>query len=99
MTKTLTKTPIVVPEAIRRKAGLRRGEQLEFKVSGRSITIVPKLTPDEFEDQLELQDPKVQEHIRKSHEDFLAGRSRPAEELLGELSQTAKRKRARSSKK
>ncbi len=44
MTKTLT-TPIVVPEAVRRKAGLRRGEQVEFRVSGRAITIVPKETP------------------------------------------------------
>jgi bifunctional DNA-binding transcriptional regulator/antitoxin component of YhaV-PrlF toxin-antitoxin module len=41
MAKTLT-TPIVVPEAVRRKAGLRRGEQVEFRVSGRAITIVPK---------------------------------------------------------
>jgi bifunctional DNA-binding transcriptional regulator/antitoxin component of YhaV-PrlF toxin-antitoxin module len=41
MTKTLT-TPIVVPEAVRRKAGLRAGELVEFRVSGRAITIVPK---------------------------------------------------------
>jgi bifunctional DNA-binding transcriptional regulator/antitoxin component of YhaV-PrlF toxin-antitoxin module len=41
MTKTLT-TPIIVPEAIRRKAGLQRGEHVEFRVSGRAITIVPK---------------------------------------------------------
>ena len=40
MTKTLT-TPIVVPETIRRKAGLRRGEEVEFRVSGRAITILP----------------------------------------------------------
>jgi hypothetical protein len=32
MTKTLT-TPIVVPEAVRSKAGLQRGEQVEFGVS------------------------------------------------------------------
>lgn len=42
MSKTLTVAPIVVPEAVRRKAGLRRGEKLQFKVSGRSITIVPE---------------------------------------------------------
>ena len=47
MTKTLHKTPIVVPEAIRRKAGLRRGEAVEFKVSGRAITIVPREAPTE----------------------------------------------------
>jgi bifunctional DNA-binding transcriptional regulator/antitoxin component of YhaV-PrlF toxin-antitoxin module len=43
MTKTIT-TPIVVPEAVRRKAGLRRGEQVEFRVAGRAIMIVPKET-------------------------------------------------------
>jgi bifunctional DNA-binding transcriptional regulator/antitoxin component of YhaV-PrlF toxin-antitoxin module len=41
MAKTVA-TPIVVPEAVRRKAGFRRGEQVEFRVSGRAITIVPK---------------------------------------------------------
>jgi hypothetical protein len=40
---------------------------------------------DEFEDYLELQDPKVREHIRKSNEEYLAGKSRPAEVLLAEL--------------
>ena len=42
MTLTLDNKPIVVPDAIRRKAGLRRGDRVEFKVSGRAITIVPK---------------------------------------------------------
>jgi bifunctional DNA-binding transcriptional regulator/antitoxin component of YhaV-PrlF toxin-antitoxin module len=41
MAKTLT-TPIAVPEAVRRKAGLRAGQPVEFRVSGRAITIVPK---------------------------------------------------------
>jgi bifunctional DNA-binding transcriptional regulator/antitoxin component of YhaV-PrlF toxin-antitoxin module len=41
MAKTLA-TPIVVPEAVRRKAGLRAGQPVEFRVSGRAITIVPK---------------------------------------------------------
>ncbi len=41
MTKTLD-TPIVVPESVRRKAGLRRGERIEFRVAGRSITIIPE---------------------------------------------------------
>jgi bifunctional DNA-binding transcriptional regulator/antitoxin component of YhaV-PrlF toxin-antitoxin module len=43
MAKRLT-TPIVVPEAVRRKAGLRAGQPVEFRVSGRAITIVPKET-------------------------------------------------------
>jgi PHD/YefM family antitoxin component YafN of YafNO toxin-antitoxin module len=40
---------------------------------------------DEFEDYLELRDPKVRAIIRKGTEDFLAGRSRPAREVLAEL--------------
>ena len=42
MTLTLDDKPIVIPDAVRRKAGLRRGDRIEFKVSGRAITIVPK---------------------------------------------------------
>ena len=42
MTPTLDDKPIVIPDAIRRKAGLQRGDRIEFKVSGRAITIVPK---------------------------------------------------------
>ena len=40
---------------------------------------------DEFEDYLETQDTKVSAHIRKSQEEYLAGKSRPAEDLLREL--------------
>jgi bifunctional DNA-binding transcriptional regulator/antitoxin component of YhaV-PrlF toxin-antitoxin module len=41
------KEPIIVPDAIRRKAGFRSGDKLEFKVSGRSITITPKESGDD----------------------------------------------------
>jgi PHD/YefM family antitoxin component YafN of YafNO toxin-antitoxin module len=40
---------------------------------------------DEFEDYLELQDPKVERHIKKSFQEYRAGKSRPARELLAEL--------------
>ncbi len=49
------------------------------------IPIAGLMDIDEFEDYLELQDPRVREHIRKSNEEYLAGKSRPAEELLAEL--------------
>ncbi|MGH8064190.1 MAG: type II toxin-antitoxin system Phd/YefM family antitoxin [Candidatus Entotheonellia bacterium] len=51
------------------------------------IPIAGMMDIDEFEDYLELQDPKVRAHIRKSHEEYLAGKSRPAEALLAELQQ------------
>jgi hypothetical protein len=40
---------------------------------------------DEIEDCLELQDPQVRNHIRKSNEEYLAGKSRPFAEFLAEL--------------
>ena len=41
--------PIVVPDAVRRKAGLRIGDKIEFQVSGHVIKIVPKPLADEKE--------------------------------------------------
>jgi AbrB family looped-hinge helix DNA binding protein len=34
---------LVVPSSIRRRAGIKAGDQLEFKVSGGIINIIPKL--------------------------------------------------------
>jgi AbrB family looped-hinge helix DNA binding protein len=94
------KTEITVPKSIRRKAGIKPGDQFEFSVSGRVINIVPKLSSDELQDEREVQDPKVRAHIRKSNEDYLAGRSRPATEFLAELRaevhRKSRKKRARS---
>ena len=46
MTVTVkSKMPLVVPMAVRRKAGLKSGQEIEFKVSGGVINIVPKLPP------------------------------------------------------
>ncbi|HEY6333588.1 MAG TPA: hypothetical protein VI756_29985 [Blastocatellia bacterium] len=49
------------------------------------IPIVGIMDADELEDYLELRDPKVQRQIEKNHQDYLAGKSRPATELLAEL--------------
>jgi len=61
------------------------------------IPVAGLMNIDEFEDYLELQDPKVRTHIRKSYEEYLAGKSRPAEELLAEL-QADQRKRAQGTR-
>lgn len=46
MTVTVkNKTPLVVPMAVRRKAGLRSGQEIEFKVTGGVINIIPKHPP------------------------------------------------------
>lgn len=41
--KNQNKAPLVVPPPVRRRAGHRNGEDLEFRVSGGVITILPKL--------------------------------------------------------
>ncbi|MSS71146.1 MAG: type II toxin-antitoxin system Phd/YefM family antitoxin [Candidatus Latescibacteria bacterium] len=56
------------------------------------IPIAGLMDIEEFEDYLELRDPKVQAHIRKSHQEVVAGKSRPAEALLAELQRGKKTK-------
>ncbi|MBI3086469.1 MAG: type II toxin-antitoxin system Phd/YefM family antitoxin [candidate division NC10 bacterium] len=48
------------------------------------IPVAGLMDIDEFEDYLELQDPEIREHIRKSNEEYLAGKSRPLEEFRAE---------------
>ena len=44
MTVTVkNKTELVVPQSVRRRAGIKPGDRLEFKVSGGIINIIPKL--------------------------------------------------------
>ena len=54
------------------------------------IPVAGIMGADELEDYLELQDPKVREHIRKSREEFVAGKGRPMNEFL--LERAAKKK-------
>jgi len=47
--------------------------------------MVPKLTPNEIEDERDMRDPKIRAMIQQSTQDFLAGKTRPAEMLQKEL--------------
>jgi prevent-host-death family protein len=73
----------------------RDQEYLVLKDNGTPLAAVMDI--DEFEDYLEVNDPKVRKAIELSNEDFRAGRFRPAEELLNEL-RREQRNRAKSSK-
>jgi hypothetical protein len=48
----------------------------------------------ELEDYLELRDPKVREHIRKSREEYEAGKGRPLAEFLSEIAPVKKTRRS-----
>ncbi|MBI3455581.1 MAG: type II toxin-antitoxin system Phd/YefM family antitoxin [Candidatus Rokubacteria bacterium] len=62
------------------------------------IPVAGLMDIDEFEDYLELQDPKVRAIIKKSREEYLAGRSRPGEELSRELHARVERRARRRQK-
>ena len=62
------------------------------------IPVAGLMDIDEFEDYLELQDPTIREHIRKSNAEYLAGKSRPATEFLKRLQQEEAKKARRRSK-
>ena len=66
-----------------------KGEYFILEKDG--IPVIGIMDADELEDYLECQDPTAKEFISKSHEQYLAGRSRPAEQLLAELRQEAGR--------
>lgn len=61
------------------------------------IPVAGIMGADELEDYLELQEPKVRAHIRKSYEEYRAGKGRPVEEFLAEL-HAAKKPRAKSAR-
>lgn len=59
------------------------------------IPVIGIMGADELEDYLEIKDARVNAQIRKSNADIQAGRTRPAEELLKELT-TSSSKPSRS---
>src|SRR6266436_2076066 len=71
----------------------RDKEYLILKDNGTPLAAVMDI--DEFEDYLEVNDPRVRKEIELSNEDFRAGRFRPAEEFLEEL-RREQRSRAKS---
>jgi bifunctional DNA-binding transcriptional regulator/antitoxin component of YhaV-PrlF toxin-antitoxin module len=67
-------TPLVVPPAVRRQAGLKSGDKIEFKVSGQVITILPK--PPEADDEYTPAERRaIDRGIARSERDYAAGKS------------------------
>ena len=76
------KAPVVVPPAALRRAGFKSGQELELKADRGAITIVPKLSADELQDEREIRDPKIRAVIAKGYEEFRAGKTRPIGEFF-----------------
>lgn len=73
MTVTLKpRSEITVPRSIRQKAGIKAGDQFEFKVSVRTISIVPKRAADKLQNERGRRDPKIPGAIGTvNHDDAL----------------------------
>jgi len=65
--------PVVVPPAVLRRAGFKRGQELEFKASGGVITILAKAmsADDEYTPE---QRRAVEARLAEAEEDVAAGR-------------------------
>ena len=96
MTVTVkNKTPLVVPPSVRRQAGLKSGQEIEFKVVGGVISIRPKLptADDEYTpEQRRIVDAQLAEGLAdvkagrvhgpfSTHKEFVASLHKEAKKL------------------
>jgi bifunctional DNA-binding transcriptional regulator/antitoxin component of YhaV-PrlF toxin-antitoxin module len=93
--KNNNRTPLVVPAAARRRARFKSGQELEFRVSGGIITILPKLpsADDEYTpEQRRIVDADLAEGLAdvkagrvqgpfKNHKEFIESLHKEAEKL------------------
>lgn len=77
----ITKARINLGDVVKRVH--RDKEYIVLEKGGLPVAAIMDI--DEFEDYLELQDPEVSRIIVEGTKEYLAGKSRPAEELLAEL--------------
>ncbi len=63
--------PLVVPAAVRRRAGFKSGQELEFKAAGGIITIVPKTT-EAADESTPAERRRIDSRLRKAGEDIKA---------------------------
>jgi bifunctional DNA-binding transcriptional regulator/antitoxin component of YhaV-PrlF toxin-antitoxin module len=86
--KNNNRTPLVVPSAVRRKAGFKSGEEIEFRASGGVITIIPKL-PNADDEYTPAQRRIIDARLAEGLADIKAGRTygpfQTAEEMISDM--------------
>jgi len=98
--KTRSGTPLVVPPSVRRQAGHKNGQDLEFRVSGGVITILPKLpiANDEYTpEQRRVIDARLAEGPADSKAGRTFGPFHSADQMIAHM-KTQVRKRATAAK-
>jgi bifunctional DNA-binding transcriptional regulator/antitoxin component of YhaV-PrlF toxin-antitoxin module len=97
------KTPLVAPTSVRRRAGLKSGDKLEFRVSGGVITILPKPAAGDISDentpaQRELIDRAIAEGLEDIKHGRLQGPFSSHKEFITSLHQEARKLNAKKPK-
>ena len=95
------KPPVVVPEAALRRAGFKRGQELEVKSSGGVITIRPKLpTADEeyTPEQRRIIDARLRNALEEVKRGKTAGPFDTADEMIASLKRHLKTSVAKKAK-
>lgn len=106
MTVTVNnKSSLAVPTEVQRRAGIKAGDRVEFKVSGGIITIVPEL-PSAVGEYTPEQRRMIDARLKEGLEDIKAGRTHgpfdTADEMIahmkGELKKRAVAKKSKRSR-
>ncbi|MGA2592767.1 MAG: AbrB/MazE/SpoVT family DNA-binding domain-containing protein [Bryobacteraceae bacterium] len=88
------KTPLVVPTSVRRQAGLKSGQEIEFKVVGGVISIRPKLPDADAEytpEQRRIVDAQLAEGLADVKAGRVHGPFSTHKEFIASLHKEAKR--------
>lgn len=93
------KTPIVVPESLRRRAGIKVGDRLEFKVSGGLINIIAQV-PSADDEYTPAQRRQINAEIAEARKGPYYGPFDTAEEMIASIKAELKKRapRKKSSK-
>ena len=84
-----SRTNLVIPPSVQRRAGIKTGDRLEFKVSGGIISIIPKL-PSADDEYTPEQRRVIDARLDKAAEEVKKGHVSPAFETATEFAAALK---------
>jgi bifunctional DNA-binding transcriptional regulator/antitoxin component of YhaV-PrlF toxin-antitoxin module len=85
-----SKSELIVPRSVRRRAGIKTGDRVEFKVSGGVINIVPKL-PSADDEYTPAQRRAIDARLKLALEDIKKGRTAGPFDTAAEMAASLKR--------
>jgi bifunctional DNA-binding transcriptional regulator/antitoxin component of YhaV-PrlF toxin-antitoxin module len=94
MTVTVkNKMPLTVPDGVRRRAGFKPGDQVEFKASGGVVTILPKL-PSADQEYTPVQRRLIDARLDKTEKGPFYGPFNTVDDMIAHLKAEVKRRKA-----